>query len=303
MPDGVPGPDVAGGAATPGAPTVTSMPMADEHHQQPTDADLRGRRAPTRRVVRRTTTSVQKLLPFASFALFAYLFWFRKGDAPGQSHQIWTITIVVLGLIGMIAGLRYRIGRGKRRRVLAEWAVAHGGAIAPRPVHPRSASPVVTGALTIARAGNPERPRITDWVWARPGGRFAEAFCFSSKKKPAVQYVAIGAPALPRIVLDCRDDDALWQLKGQQFEAESFNHSWSVRAADRRYASAVVHPRMMQLLENSPRHVESLVLEDGLLVSICPVYLDAEALAEHIATLERLVSLIEPFVINSYRTR
>lgn len=287
--------------------------MADEHPQQgdpnpgrptPLSANRWGGRAPTNRITRRTTTSLRKLLPFVTFGLFAYLFWFRNNGVPSlESHRIWMIVMIVVSAIGLIAGLRYRVGRGKRRRGLEQWAASHGGAIAPRPVHTQDADPVVAGALTIMRAGHPERPRITDWVFARPGGRLAEAFCFSGKNHQAVQYVAIEAPALPRIEFDCRDDDALWKLKGQQFEAQSFNHSWAVRAVDQRYASAVVHPRMMELLENSPRHVERLVLENGLLVSCTPVYLDGDELAEHVATMERLLSLIEPFVIHQYRTR
>lgn len=255
-----------------------------------------------RRILRRAGATLVGLLLVAILILCILLVVHRNDPSSDMIKAIISMAILLLGLILLANKLRFRIGRGARRRSLEKWAGDHGGRFSPASVQPHRTSTGVTRAMGVIRA-SPRDAHVTDWVWADPGGRHVEAFCLTYTDERTLQYVAIGAPALPRVVLDCRDDDALWHTPSQQFEGRSFNHTWSAWATDRRYASSVVHPRMMELLENSPRHLEHLALEDGLLVSRTPHFLDAEELTEHVATMERLVSLIEPFVINQYRTR
>lgn len=204
-----------------------------------------------------------------------------------------------VGLVALIVGrLRSRLARRGARQSLHHWASTHGGHLEPRPVHPSVAGSTVEVALRATRTGLPEEPSVCDWVHGQPGGRYAEAFFLTGKNGEVAQFVVIEAPHLPWLELDRRE---VGTRPGQQFESHSFNEDFAVRSENPRFASDVIHPRLMQLLENGPSHLALLVLAEGVLVSRTECALDASALDEQITLMFALVDALPSFVVDDYR--
>lgn len=188
---------------------------------------------------------------------------------------------------------------------LSDWAVANGGRLdagsAPYDLAPRNVRRAMQ--ITDVQADEPgeDDSQVINWLTATPGGEFVEAFCVNGERPGFNQFVLIQAPRLPRLDLDIRADDVPGKRHGQQFEGLTFNQKWSVRSEDERYASLIITPRVMRLLEEAPDHLQNLTLFDGLVVSRTNVALDAASLDEHVRILHDFLNHIEPFVVRRYR--
>lgn len=81
-----------------------------------------------------------------------------------------------------------------------------------------------------------------------------------------------------------------------QFESEDFNRAWRVRAADERFAHAVVHPRLMERLLRPDACRTSVRIEGTDVLTWAVGNPDLDALPRRLAVLAAVVDAVPDFV-------
>ncbi|GAA1617399.1 hypothetical protein GCM10009789_84190 [Kribbella sancticallisti] len=115
-----------------------------------------------------------------------------------------------------------------------------------------------------------------------------------------VHAVALNLPvALPPLTLT-KDSGAKRFLAGRDLELEShaFNERFRIGCADDRYASAVLHPRMMEWMLYNPG-LEWQFAGNALVSWGTGPYLIPDVVAR-LEAMSRLIELIPPFVLRDY---
>lgn len=95
----------------------------------------------------------------------------------------------------------------------------------------------------------------------------------------------------------------LTQRLGSQdidFESAQFNRSFVVRADDERYAHAMIHPRMMEYLLNSPAREHSLRIEGDTLLMWEPGSLSTSRVLVSTSTIAQIAALIPSHALQQY---
>ncbi|MFD7155712.1 hypothetical protein ACFV9C_13985 [Kribbella sp. NPDC059898] len=91
-------------------------------------------------------------------------------------------------------------------------------------------------------------------------------------------------------------------VPSQEFESARFNQLFTVESGDRRYASAVLNPRMMAMLVDDYEHVPWRIVRRTL-VTWGLGYWTTPMVSEATYLFGRIVELIPPFVVEDYGIR
>jgi hypothetical protein len=83
-----------------------------------------------------------------------------------------------------------------------------------------------------------------------------------------------------------------------QFESDDFNQAFTVNSTDRRFASDVIHPRMMQMLLAQCSDVAWQMTDDQIM-SITSGRLDPDTLPRLLHVLDAILDQVPPHVADS----
>lgn len=160
-------------------------------------------------------------------------------------------------------------------------------------------------ALKIAGVSDEKKThKITDIVYGKAGPHTAFAGMVHGLNSPEFQrrFLAVEAELhLPPLSVTDRSLDEVWITQRQKFESVDFNQRWRVTAEDPRYASDVVHQRLLALFVDAPLSAERVDLAGGWVVSWLPPGAKEQDLDAHLALLERFVGSVPNFVRSDYR--
>lgn len=160
-------------------------------------------------------------------------------------------------------------------------------------------------ALEIAGVSDEKKThKITDIAYGQAGPHTAFAGMVHGLNSPEFQrrFLAVEAGLdLPELSVTDRSLDEVWITQKQRFESADFNQRWRVTAADPRYASAVVHQRLLALFVDAPLSAERVDLAGPWVVSWLPPGAAEQDLDAHLALLERFVGSVPNFVRTDYR--
>lgn len=202
--------------------------------------------------------------------------------------------VLVLGVLGYRFYDRYRRGRG-----LAEWAAARGWEVIAQPF-----------GLTAGWRGRPFRGngRALEAVTGLVDGREAYSFLYryttgSGDKKETHEYhvVAHRLPArLGRLELTPDDGSAkvakFFGAKDQDFELDEFNRAWRVDAEPPRFASDVLHPRLMERLLAPDARGQNLRIDGDTILWWREGKPRLDDIDRSLALMAEVVAAVPPFV-------
>ena len=202
--------------------------------------------------------------------------------------------IVALCLVGVSLGQRRR-----RARVIA-WAAAKGWTY-------QDTAPALTRRWQGAPFGVGSSRRATSLLTGTWQGRSATSFSYrysvsngKSRSTFTFQVLALGLPVcLPTLELtpEGLGDRIAKAFGGQdlEFESADFNRAWRVTSGDPRFASDVVHPRLMELLLE-PGARANLRIEGTDIRTWSPGATDLGLIASRLGLLDAVVRSIPRFV-------
>ena len=127
----------------------------------------------------------------------------------------------------------------------------------------------------------------------------------SQRRKQAHRY-AVVCVTMPRSYpdLSVSPEGPLGRMWGRltntdvQFESDDFNRAFTVNSADRRFASDVIHPRMMEMLLAECSDVAWQMTDDQIM-SITSGRLDPDSLPRLLHVLDAVLDLVPPHVARS----
>lgn len=235
---------------------------------------------------------------------------------PGVALTIWTViglvalfattpaAGVIVAFTIVVAAVAVGWDRRRRRRSdsIARWAAANGWDY-------DSQSALLLSRWTVPPFGRSGRREARDVLRKEIRGVPVTSFTFSVVTDTVADMALIGERhvlmtelpvRLPALTLtpegSPRRHGALGLLPDIELESGQFNDRWRVQCADRRFAYALCHPRLMaRLLEDDARHVSVLV--EGCDVGVhAPGPTDVERLEERAALLADVAGLVPPYV-------
>jgi hypothetical protein len=187
-----------------------------------------------------------------------------------------------------------------RRRALAAWAARRGWRY-------EVAQPLLVDRFTGPPFGLGEARRATNAVFGHHDGRDLVAFDYEyvaqggdgrrQRHSFSVLALQMGVPMPPlRVDPEGWLDRFVGRLTGDDVDLESddFNRAFQVRCPDRRFASDVLHPRMMELLLEHPQLGWRFEQDSMLVVAAgrrTPAQLDAT-----LAVMDAITDLVPEFV-------
>jgi hypothetical protein len=127
----------------------------------------------------------------------------------------------------------------------------------------------------------------------------------SQRRKQAHRY-AVVCVTMPRSYpdLSVSPEGPLGRMWGRltntdvQFESDDFNQAFTVNSTDRRFASDVIHPRMMQMLLAECSDVAWQMTDDQIM-SITSGRLDPDSLPRLLHVLDAVLDQVPPHVADS----
>ena len=127
----------------------------------------------------------------------------------------------------------------------------------------------------------------------------------SQRRKKAHRY-AVVCVTMPRSYpdLSVSPEGPLGRMWGRltntdvQFESDDFNQAFTVNSTDRRFASDVIHPRMMQMLLAECSDVAWQMTDDQIM-SITSGRLDPDSLPRLLHVLDAVLDQVPPHVADS----
>src|SRR5690554_7143596 len=260
-----------------------------------------------RRGVRHVVIRVATGVGCVAFGLLALL---RFVDLPGDVAFPFVVgTLVVCGalFLGSVALCAYDVvGNERQRREHMAFAELHGWRFFNR-------SNEFTGRFTLF----PFDGRAEDYQLNIVRGEFAGAQCAAFTYVRVVQseeggevlepYQVVLAELpvfLPRLELvpERIAHKIAATLTGDlDVESDDFNRSWRVICDDRRYAHAVLHPRMIERLLESDARRHSILIEGGAVLMWRPGRRSTRSLASRLAVLSAVARRIPEHVVREYR--
>ena len=220
-----------------------------------------------------------------------------------MSDALFMLFPVVL-FLGALIWKRYSDrAAAERHRQLTDWASARGWNYRP-----------TDGALATRWNGPPfigggaVRDVFSGEVGGWPFTVFEYRYEEGSGDNSVTRYFTVTAVRLPAELpmLWIAPETAfrrLAQRLGSQdidFESAEFNRSFAVRADDDRYAHAVVHPRMMEYLLNSPARGQSVRIEGNTLLMWESASLSTGSVLTNSGTLAQVAALIPSHALQQY---
>ncbi|TDU91344.1 hypothetical protein EV138_4949 [Kribbella voronezhensis] len=213
--------------------------------------------------------------------------------------------IGVIALAGFSAVIALAIWQSKRRR---EFLNARGQAAAQLGWYPAPPNPWLSGvAADIFQRGKPGEMFAGDF---RGRGMCALDYTYTTTSTDSngsttttthrVFVVALNLPvALPPLKLTM-DSKVRRFFGGRDIELESkaFNDAFRVSCADERYASAVLHPRLMEWMLHNPG-LEWQVAGNALVTWGTGSFTIPDTLAR-LEVMSRVIDLLPPFVLRDY---
>ncbi|GAA1580796.1 hypothetical protein GCM10009804_41750 [Kribbella hippodromi] len=202
------------------------------------------------------------------------------------------IVVLVLVLVG--GGLLLLYLRSVRRRTA--FFTARTAEAARLGLHPAVLDPWLAGVADRVFRTHGQAARMV----AGPGVRVCDFTSQASATATAAKchLLAYDLPvALPSLVVEQHNPF----VPGQEFESAAFNSAFSVECADPRYASAVLHPQLLEWLLAHP-WLEWRI-EGGALVAWGVGYWTVPRVQELTSALGGIAERIPPYVLEEYRLR
>lgn len=220
--------------------------------------------------------------------------------------MIFLIPIAIAILFGGLIWLSYRSNQ-KRTRAFAAWAAAHGWSYTPRDDSYAN--------LEFGRPfGEGHSRHALDVLTKVDGGR--ESLCFtlryettssngSTGNSDTTHYYAVYARRLAKMLptLRVERENVLGRLARAvgfhdiEFESEDFNKAFAVHSDNRKFASDVINPPMMQYLLGNEAPGFSIVA--GYAVSIARGRMKAELVESGMLYLDTIISYVPDFIWNA----
>lgn len=283
-------------------------------HSQP------GRRSPLRVALRRTERTITRILAASlAIALGILMVLLEAGDLTDIPYVGFVLlllglaalaVLVVLGIPYLIIKLT-RTGRFRRqvastRPALRQWAAQRR--LVERGDQPAEVLHVVDTLIRHARelemplsGSELDKVRYSDVITSDRDGVVVAAVTGLSAPVFTARLVAVKARReIPPITITDRHSDELWVAPRQKFESAHFNQRWRVIAEDRRYASAMVHNQVMELLVGAPLSVDRIDLGGPWAISWAAASAGPAEIEAHLKLLTRLSDEIPRFVLNDY---
>lgn len=222
------------------------------------------------------------------------------------------IIVVVVLIVGGIVYVAWRLEQ-KRRAALAAFAAQHGFTVVERDDSllrrfrdygspfdvgfDRRAEHIMTGTYD-------ERPAIAfdltyhTWETRTVDGK-------TERYKESHKY-AIVSLTMPRTYpgLSVSPEGPVGRFFGRltntdiQFESDDFNRAFTVNSKDRRFASDIIHPRMMEMLLADCRDVAWEMVEDQIM-TVTSGRLDPETLPQLLRALDAVLDQVPAHVLDS----
>ncbi|MBZ5736236.1 DUF3137 domain-containing protein [Nocardioides sp. TRM66260-LWL] len=212
-----------------------------------------------------------------------------------------------LALIALVAWLSYRAEQ-RHRAALTAFATARGWSLAdsdPSLVHRFSGEPFGRGfgrrTRHVLRGTHAGRPFVVfDYVHKTRDGSGENARTVTHRHCLTVIELGVRTPGL---VVD--PENVLERFAGRllntdiELESEEFNRAFRVNSRDRRFASAVLHPRMMEHL----LHLRDLGwrIEDDAMILVERGSYEVDGVETRLAMLASVLDLVPDFVWDDLR--
>lgn len=278
------------------------------------------RRSPLGVALRRTERTITRILAVAiAVAVGTLLILLEAGDLFDVPYVgffllmlglLALVVLIVLGIPYLIIKLT-RTGRFRRqvaatRPALQQWAGQRR--LINRGDQPAETLHVVHTLLSHAEelelplsGTKREKVRYSDVITTQCDGVVVAAVTGLAPPVFTARLVAVKAPReIPPVTITDRHSDELWVTPKQKFESAHFNQRWRVIAKDPRYASAVVHNQVMELLVGAPLTVDRIDLGGPWAVSWAAASAGPAEIEAHLDLLTRLSEEIPRFVLSDY---
>ena len=216
-----------------------------------------------------------------------------RTEADNTALLLWTVAFVVVAAV-VLTAVR-EVPRARRARAERAWAAERGWQV-------RGDQAFAERMLGVFGLGG--RCTVSHLVAGSYAGRPAGTFEYVEAGPSASVHVHVVALSLPvalpglRLSPQALTDDVAGALGGQDiaFESADFNRAWRVRAADAKYAHAVVHPRLMERLLAGDAQGLSIWVTGTDVLAWVPGKADLADVDRRLAVLTAFVDAIPRFV-------
>jgi hypothetical protein len=214
-----------------------------------------------------------------------------------------TAIIVVFVILAIGLGIASYYANQRRQKEFAAWAAQHGFTYAPRD---DTYCEMPWGAPFGRGTGRQAQDVVTGVVDEHPALCFTLRFQTTTSNGKTTQtqthYYAIHSLHLPRALPELRVGPegffssiaSMVSVHDIEFESEDFNRAYKVRSGDRKFASDVINPQMMQFLLDSSAPGFSIIGADIVLID--SGRLESASIAGNLAYLSAVVQRVPEFV-------
>jgi hypothetical protein len=196
-------------------------------------------------------------------------------------------TIVVLVVLAAALGALYLRVQQRQRAFFADRVAAVG--LTPAPVEPWLAD---AANRAFGVQGNAERMVRDQRLWACDFTYQATRTSTAAKCHVIAMALPIALPPLAVFPKNPMLPDTL------EFESAAFNRTFSVECSDRRYASALLNPRVLEWLLNYPKL--QWRVDAGVLLAWNAGYWTADTVKHTAAAFDGLLERIDPYVFKDF---
>ncbi|WP_420112401.1 hypothetical protein [Pseudactinotalea sp.] len=224
------------------------------------------------------------------------------------SAVLMIVTAVIGAIWASVVLLRQAVARIPRRRRMRDWAAQVGWSWFAKGKHiPREHTLALRTCQPPNEHNEDKRAKYSELLTGEFAGRPAYAYHFERGGGYYLEVEQLIAYQLPNLlppvsIVDRSEDDAFTSQR-VRFESATFNHHWRVDTEDARYASAFMHPRLMELLNVAPASVTEIHLRGAFLVSHAPTNLTPAILQTHLQVLAEIHAAIPEWVWREYAGR
>ncbi len=197
-------------------------------------------------------------------------------------------TVVVIAVLAAGLGALYLRVQQRQKAFFADRVAAVG--LTPAPVEPWLAA---AASRAFGVQGNAERMVRDQRLWACDFTYQASRTATAAK----CHVIAMSLPtALPSVAVFPKNPMLPDNL---EFESAEFNRTFSVQCADRRYASALLTPRVLEWLLHYPKL--QWRIDGNVLIAWGVGYWTADTVRHTVTAFDGVLARIDPYVFEEFR--